>query len=73
MYRRSGIPNEASLTAFEILELTTQQYLKKRKNSPAAGVFAGSNGHKKTKKAKPAHRPGYGPRKTARARLTKKP
>jgi hypothetical protein len=36
MYRRSTIPNEASLTAFEILELTTQQYhpTKKRKGSP---------------------------------------
>ena len=72
MYRRSGIPNEASLTAFEILELTTQQYLKKRKHSPAAAVFAGPNGHGKTKKAKPAPRASNGARKTTHARPTKK-
>jgi len=59
MYRRSGIPNEASLTAFQILELTTQQYhMKKRKGSPGAAALSGPNGHGniKTAKAVPGRR-----------------
>jgi pantothenate kinase-related protein Tda10 len=57
MYRRCGIPNEASLTALQILELTTQQYnVKKRKGSPSTTGFSGPNGHGKMKTAKSAPR-----------------
>jgi hypothetical protein len=53
MYRRSGIPNEANLTALEILELTTQQYrIKKRKDGSAAAPLAGHRGHGKIKTVK---------------------
>jgi hypothetical protein len=58
-YRRSAIPNEASLTALEIMELTMAQYhSKKRKGSPAAEALSGPNGHGtiKTSKAPPGRR-----------------
>ncbi|MEW6324509.1 MAG: hypothetical protein AB1515_03885 [Nitrospirota bacterium] len=69
MYRRSTIPDEAHLTAFQILELTTQQYIKKRKHSPAAVPFAPTNGHGKLKAAKSGRRSR--PSKAARARSKK--
>ncbi|HTP40944.1 MAG TPA: hypothetical protein VML36_00840, partial [Nitrospiria bacterium] len=58
-YRRSSIPNEASLTAREILELATRQYhAQKRKLNPAAEALSGPNGHGtiKTSKAPPGRR-----------------
>jgi hypothetical protein len=57
MYRRSGIPNEASLTALEIMTQTMEQYhLTKRKGGPATAKFAGPNGHGKIKTVKAASR-----------------
>ena len=57
MYRRSYIPNEASLTALEIMTLTMEQYhLPKRKGRPGAATLSGPNGHGKIKTAKAASR-----------------
>jgi len=58
-YRRSAIPNEASLTAMEILELMTQQnHPAKGKGAPAADALSGPRGHGKikTSKAPPGRR-----------------
>ena len=57
MYRRSSIPNEASLTALEIMTLTMEQYhTKKRKGNPSAAAYSGPNGHGKIKTVKPPAR-----------------
>jgi len=68
MYRRTTIPNEAHLTAFEILEITTQQYHKTKGGLAAMGVVT-ANGHGKIKTEKPASRKRVAaPTKAARAR-----
>ena len=72
MYRRSTIPDEAHLTAFQILELTTQQYVKKRKPGLAVSSFGGPNGHGRVKTAKPSPHQSGGARKIAPARSSKK-
>jgi hypothetical protein len=55
MSRRSSIPNEAGLTALEIMTLTMAQYhLKKRKAGPADAAGSGPDGHGKIKTVKTA-------------------